>query len=669
MLSSSGKTVITVAAIVVAAIVIGLVVLLLGPEGDDIAVASPEETIEEEPAGWRPIDGQYAVSSAHERATEAGLAVLEAGGTAADAAVAVAGALTILEPWFSSVLGGGTWALYYDAQRDEVTSLDGVGPAPQAVTVESMAERGAGERGMHQANMPGAWDGWMLWLERYGRLELGEVLEPAIRAAEEGYAASPRLIQWLGINRASHFEQEAFAHGEQMYADIEDEGDTVYQHEQADTFRRILSAYEAARDDGRSAAIQAARDFVYRGPIAESIVAYSEEHDGFLALEDFRDFEAQIVEPISVDYNGLTIYQNPPNSQGITQLILLKILEGFDFDQYEMDDADAVHLQVEATKLAFADRHHHVGDPDFVDVPVEALLSDEHIDARRAQISMDEVLEWPIEPLLETAAGSRPAGDHTATASRGTAPLDRNADGGTLADSALGGTHAGGAPAGATHAGGAPADGTLAEGAPAADSHSTTTFHIIDPEGNAAAVTTSIGAQFLVIPDTGIHINSRMTMMHRDHDNPNVIEPGKKVRHTSNPYMVFAGEAPYILGGNTGGDTQPQAQAQQFIAFHEFGATPEEAVSRPRFLSRGFPGVSYPHSVGNDIRFEDGFDEQVIAELEERGHQIYDGGTGGLEGSAYMLVVDPESGEIGYGADPRDGVGTGEVRRIMPESK
>ncbi len=637
MLSSSGKIAITVAAIVVAAIVIGAVLFFV-PMGDDIAVASPEEVEEEEPAGWRPIDGQYAVSSAHEQATEAGLAMLEAGGTAADAAVAVAGALTILEPWFSSVLGGGTWALYYDAERDEVTSLDGVGPAPLAVTVDAIADR-AGDRGMHQANMPGAWDGWMLWLDRYGRLELGEVLEPAIRAAEEGYGATPRLIQWLGINRGAHFEEPAFAHGKEMYADIEEEGDTVYQHEQAETFREILSAYEAARDDGRRAAIQAARDYVYRGPIAEAIVEYSDEHDGFLALEDFHDFEAQIVDPISVDYDGLTIFQNPPNSQGITQLILLKILEGFDFGEYEMDDADAVHLQVEATKLAFADRHHHVGDPDFVDVPVEALLSDEHIEERRAQISMDDVLEWPIEPLLDTPAEA---------AGRSGGELAMNVS-----------------PAASATAAATGAERSIAD----AGAHSTTTFHIIDPEGNAAAVTTSIGAQFLVIPDTGIHINSRMTMMHRDPENPNVIEPGKKVRHTSNPYMVFADGAPYILGGNTGGDTQPQVQSQQFLALHEFGATPEEAVTRPRFLSRGFPGVSYPHSVGNDIRFEDGFDEQVIAELEQRGHQIFDGGTGGLEGSGYVLVVDRESGRIDYGADPRDGVGTGEVRRIMPDSE
>ncbi|MFW6234772.1 MAG: gamma-glutamyltransferase, partial [Spirochaetota bacterium] len=342
---------------------------------------------------------QYAVTSAHELATEAGLAMLEAGGTAADAAVAVASVLTIVEPWFSSVFGGGTWALYYDAERDEVTSLDGVGPAPNAISLEAMEGRG-GDRGMHQAIVPGAWDGWMLWLDEFGRLELDQVIEPAIEAAEEGYAATPRLIQWLGINRRNHFQEPAFAHGREVYSEIEELGDIVYQPEQAETFRRVLEAYRESRAEGREQAIQAARDFVYRGPVAESIVAYSEEHDGFLALEDFADFEAEIVEPISVEYDDLTIYQNPPNSQGITQLILLKILEGFDLSEYSLDDADAVHLQVEAAKLAFADRHYHVGDPDFVDVPVAQLLSEEHIAARRQQISMDSVLEWPIEPLI-----------------------------------------------------------------------------------------------------------------------------------------------------------------------------------------------------------------------------------------------------------------------------
>ncbi|MFP4643555.1 MAG: gamma-glutamyltransferase family protein [Spirochaetales bacterium] len=537
-----------------------------------------------------------AVVSAHELATEAGAEVLDAGGTAADAAMAVGSALSVVQPWFSSVFGGGTWALYYDADSGEVTSMDGVGPAGSKASAEDFEER-ARDSGMHQAIVPGAWDGWMLWLEEYGRLELEEILSPAIELAEDGYPASPGLIQWLGID-GDNFDKEAFAYSRELYEDVEEEGDTVYQPGQAQTFRDVLGAWEDARSDGRSEAIQAARDYVYRGPVAEAIVDFSDEHGGYLTLEDFQDFEAELVEPISIDYNGIEVFQNPPNSQGITQLMLLNILKDYDFEEMELDGPDAVHLQVEATKLAFADRYYHVGDPDFVDVPVETLLSEEHAAERREAISMDSVLEWPIEDLLGSGDTDRTAGH-------------------------------------------------------------TTTFHITDEEGNAAAVTTSLGAQYLVVGETGIHINNRMRMMAVDEGDPNRLEPGKKVRHTSNPYMAMIDGAPYILGGNTGVDTQPQGQAQQFLAVVEFDADPQTAVSRKRFVSRGFPATSFPYSVEGDVQFEDDFDDSVMEELEDRGHSVSEGGT---FGSANMLVIDPETGEIEAGADPRDGVSGSIIR-------
>ncbi len=562
------------------------------------APASGESTAEDSAlvAEVSARSGNSAVVSAHELATEAGMQVLDAGGSAADAAVAVASALSVVEPWFSSVLGGGTWALYYDADSDEITSMDGVGPVGSRASASDFADR-AGESGMHQAVVPGAWDGWMLWLEEYGRLELDDILSPAIELAEEGYPASPGLIQWLGID-GENFDRDAFSHSAQLYDGIEEEGDTVYQPGQADTFREILSAWNDARPDGRSAAIQAARDYVYRGPIAEAIVDYSDEHGGYLTLEDFHGFEAELVEPISIDYNGIEVVQSPPNSQGITQLMILNILKDYDFEGMELDSADAVHLQVEAIKLAFADRYYHVGDPDFVDVPVETLLSDDHARRRRETISMDSVLDWPIEDILNRE-GDDPSAGHT------------------------------------------------------------TTFHVVDDDGNAAAVTTSLGAQYLVVGETGIHINNRMRMISVEDGNPNRMEPGKKVRHTSNPYMAMVDGMPYILGGNTGVDTQPQGQAQQFLAVVEFGADPQTAVSRKRFISRGFPATSYPWSVEGDVQFEAGFDESVKEALADRGHNVSEGG---VAGSANMLEIDPDTGEIRAGADPRGGVSGSIIR-------
>src|SRR5690606_20376208 len=216
-----------------------------------------------------------AVVSAYEEATSAGMAMLEAGGTAADAAIAIASVLTVVEGWFSSVLGGGTWGLYFDAAAGEVTSLDGVGPTGAKATREDYEAR-ADTSGIHQANVPGAWDGWMLWLDRYGRLDLGEVLAPAIDLARNGFEASADHVFWAGILEDEIFE---FPGSERIYAangSLPEEGDTLVNPHLAETFDALVAAYDGALPQSRTAAVQAARDYYYRGPIAEAIVAFSD---------------------------------------------------------------------------------------------------------------------------------------------------------------------------------------------------------------------------------------------------------------------------------------------------------------------------------------------------------------------------------------------------------
>ncbi len=528
-------------------------------------------------------NNNQAIVSAHRLATEAGFEILGAGGTAADAAVAVAAVLTVVEPFFSSALGGGTWALYYEAAAGEVTSLDGVGPVGSNASVEDYAEKG-GLDGMHQAVVPGAWDGWMLWLQEYGRLDLGEVLAPAIEIGREGFTVTQSLELWLDRQSQLIAERPDTAEIYMPEGRLLRQGDILYQHDLADTFEVLAEAYEEEIDQGREQAIQAARDYFYRGPLAEAIVDFSDTHGGYLTLEDFHGFEASIVEPISIQYNEeIKVFQNPPNSQGITQLIALNILKDDNLSQLGPDNADAIHLQVEALKLAFSDRYYHVGDPELTDVPVEELLSDEHARQQRQRIDMETVMEWPIE------------------------------------------------------------DG-LAEGM-----NNTTTFHIVDGDGNGAAVTTSLGAQFLVIGDTGIHINNRMRMISVEEDNPNQLTPGYKVRHTSNPYLALRDGSLYILGGNTGVDNQPQGQMQQFIHIVEFGLSAQEAIDRPRFATTAFPEGTFPYEYENTLELEEGFPQEAIDELSLKGHEVI---VGGAYGSANMIVVDED--DIQVGAEIRD---------------
>jgi len=533
-----------------------------------------------------------AVTSSHHLATAAGLEILDKGGTAADAAVAVAAALSVVEPWYSSVLGGGSWALYYDARNKAVTSLDGVGVTGSKATVADYAER-VGEAGMHQANVPGAWDGWMLWLLEYGVLELGDVLAPAIRLAEGGFPVNENMATQLERQKDTVLARPDTARIYAPLGELLQEGETVYQTDMAKTFRSLLGAYEEKREEGRAAAIAAARDY-YRGPVAEAIVQFSDTHNGYLTLADFASTEATIREPISIDYDDeITVFQNPPNSQGITMLLALNTLKDLNISQYDLNSAASVHLQAEAIKLSFADRYYHVGDPARVSVPVAGLLSDNHATSQRERIDMDKAMAWPIQDGYE--------------------PIPE-------------------------------------------DLSNTTTFHVVDAYGNGAAVTTSLGSQFYVVGDTGIHINHRMRFLQID-DTVNQVAAGFKVRHTSNPYLALKNDQLFILGGNTGADTQSQAQAQQFINMVEYGLTPQEAVARPRFLSTAFPSTVYSYQVRNTLQLEEEYYEGLVEELEALGHAVTVGE--GTWGNAQILMLNDDLSDVSVGSDPRNAVSAG----------
>jgi len=544
------------------------------------------------------VKGEHiaAVVSSHGLATDAGYEILAAGGTAADAAVAVAAVLSVVEPWFSSVLGGGTWALYYDALDDEVTSLGAVGPTGSNVTLADYSAR-AGEAGLHQSNTPGAWDGWMAWLEEYGRLDLGEVLAPAIAIAREGYEVSEEMEGWLLRD-----EVEIRRRPDTSAIYVQDNrlvraGETVYQHNMAETFEALVAAYNEQLEQGRKEAIQAARNYFYRGPIAEQLVAFSDANGGYLTLADFENTQAEIVSPISIQYNDeIEVFQNPPNSQGITMLLALNILKHFNLSEIG-EGADATHLQAEAIKLAFADRHYHVGDPARVVVPVNQLLADSYAESQRERVNMNSVMRWPLPDYLSEEIA-----------------LDESVA-------------------------------------------NTTTFHVVDSHGNGAAVTTSLGAQFMVAGDTGIHMNNRMRFLALEEGDPNQLSPGYKVRHTSNPYMAFRNGQLYILGGNTGADTQAQAQVQQFINIVEFGKSAEEAIAAPRFVSTAFPATTYPHSFTNLLRVEASTPDTIVEALRARGHNMQVGGTG--YGTANVIVVSEDGEDADVGAEPRSNVASG----------
>ncbi len=532
-----------------------------------------------------------AVSSSYQ-ATQAAFEVLQNGGNAADAAFALAATIGITEPWFSGVLSGGTWALYYEAATNKVYALDGVSWSGTHATAEFFRDPDVPAYGMHQANVPGAWEGWMIWLDRFGSKNLGELMYRAIDLAENGHPANTSTIaairrQQDDILKMPHTKDVFMPNGK-----IPKLGELIYQKDMAKTLRSLVQVYNNNLINGRSAALQAATDYYYRGPIADKIVAFSKENGGHFELSDFHESKVDgIVEPISIDYKGITVYECPPNSQGITTLMALNILKGFDFSQYKIDGPEFIHLIAESLKLAHTDKYFYIATPDLYENPVEELLSDEYAAKQRARISMNSVLEWPIEGGL---------GDYQT---------------------------------------------------PRVERGNTTTYSVVDQFGNVAAVTTSLGYNLLVVGDTGICINNRIRMFEIEEGNPNIIEPRKKIRHTSNPYLALKDGKPYIAGGNTGADFQPQGQVQQFIRVVEYGLDPQIAVSLPRFETTSFPNVSHPHLALNELRIEAGFPEETLEALKAIGHRI---GVGGTFGSAQMTVIDPVTGAIMVGSDPRN---------------
>ncbi|MVA77740.1 gamma-glutamyltransferase family protein [Auraticoccus sp. F435] len=335
----------------------------------------------------------------HPAATEAALDVLADGGSAADAAVAAAAVLSVVEPYFSNVIGGETSALHRDGETGRIQSLSGVGYVGEEYTVEDYRTRGETGYGLYQSLVPGAWGGWMLLLEEHGRLGLDRLLQPAVELAREGHPAGSDLAERLAISVEGGAVNAA---AEEVYLPEGTplrEGETVVQRDFAETLTTLSESYTAAGDHDEG--LRAARDALYEGPLAEQVVEAIQADGGYVTLADMARFEARLTEPLSLAWDEqVTVHQNPPPSQGLAMVAALNTLRTADLSGGPEDPA-AVHLQVEAMKLAMADREAYVGDPDLTRAPLEQVLSEEYGTAQLARIDPDAALAWPITDGVE----------------------------------------------------------------------------------------------------------------------------------------------------------------------------------------------------------------------------------------------------------------------------
>ncbi|MCP4327158.1 MAG: gamma-glutamyltransferase family protein [Alphaproteobacteria bacterium] len=544
-----------------------------------------------------------AVASTHWLASQSGMAVLEKGGNAFDAAVAAGFVLQVVEPHLNGP-GGEAPMIVHSAAEGRTRVVCGQGTAPAAATIEHYRRHGHSlmpGTGLLAAVVPGAFDAWLMILRDYGTMSFGEVMEFAIGYAENGFPVVPR-ITWTIESVEALFRDHWPSSAEVWLRDGAPQPGRLFRTPAiAATFKRLV-AESATADGGREAGIEAARHAWYEGFVAEAIDRFCRDRayidttgtpqHGVMTGDDLARWHATYEDPLTYDYHGHTICKTGPWGQGPVMLQQLALLRGFDIATMNPTGPDFIHTVVECAKLAYADREAYYGDPDFVDVPMTTLLDDAHNGARR------ELVGERANPDLRpgTIPGHDPWTDDGA-AER--AALKQHYD-------ALGG-----------------GEPTIAKtGASRGD---TCHVDVIDRWGNMVSATPSGGwlQSSPTIPELGFNLTNRGQMFWLDEGHPASLAPGKRPRTTLTPSFALRDGAPYMAFGTPGGDQQDQ-WALIFLLHHiDHGMNLQEAIDCPTFQTVNFPSSFFPRErYPNVIRLEGRFSDRTVEELRRRGHIV-----------------------------------------------
>ena len=569
----------------------------------------------------RPVvRGRSLVASCgHYLASVAGLRMLAHGGNAFDAGVAMVFAQAVLE-FQSYGFGGEVPILLYDARERKVVAVDGSMRAPAAATIEWFRARDIAlipGDGFLPAGVCAVPDALITVLDRHGRLTLAQVLAPAIELAANGFPMYEGMRRSIAEN-AARIQREWPTSAALLLPGGAPPalGDTWRNPDLARTFERLVDAEQGARSGGRSAALRAARDCFYRGPIAKEIVAFQRDttvrdangfvSNGLLTEDDFAAFHARVEAPVSLDYRGYDVYKCGPWSQGPVFLQQLALLEGVDLRALGLGSADYIHTVVEAAKLAMADREQYYGDPEFVDVPLRGLLSKEYAAARRALID-------PRRASAELRPGD-PYPYEGRVAPPGLGPAERRA-----------------------WAGG------------------TTGTRAVDADGNMFSATPSGGwfRSSPVIPGLGFALGTRGQMFWLREGHPGALAPRKRPRTTLTPSLVLRRGEPYAVFGTPGGDQQDQWTLQFFVNLVDFGMDVQDAIDVPAFHTTHAPSSFYPRdSHPRHLDLEGRVPAAVADELRARGHEVQVGPDWSLNYTT-AITYDPARRLIEGGASSR----------------
>jgi gamma-glutamyltranspeptidase/glutathione hydrolase len=546
------------------------------PEGGPHVTTRPE------------ITGTFGVvTSTHWLASMAGMAMLEAGGNAFDAAVAAGFVLQVVHPHLNGL--GGEVPILLATPGGPARVICGQGTAPAAATPDRFATMSLDVipgSGLLPAVVPGAFDAWLLLLRDYGTLPLERVLSPAIGYAQSGFpihADSCGIIR--SVERLFRSEWPSSAALWLPGGDVPRPNTLVRNRALAETYRRLLA--EAAGSGGREAQIDRARGAFYTGFVAETIERFARlpvldvsggRHAGLITAADLAAWSARYEAPVTHDYRGLTVCKCGPWTQGPVLLQLLALLEGFDIASLDPVGPEFVHLWVEAMKLCFADREAFYGDPDFTDVPLAALLSPGYTDARRSLIT--EEASFALRP---------------------------------------------GAPASTTLSipGRVAPDQPVRPPMPAPGD--TCHVDVIDRHGNMVSATPSGGwlQSSPTIPELGFALGTRGQMFWLEPGLANTLAPGKRPRTTLSPSLVLRDGAPLMAFGTPGGDRQEQWSSVMFLRHVDHGMNLQEAIDAPVFHTDHYPSSFYPRTMRiGSVTLESRFPEATVEALRRRGHLV-----------------------------------------------
>ena len=501
-----------------------------------------------------PVYGRNGiVATSQPLATAAGLEILAKGGNAADAAVAAGAALNVTEPT-STGIGGDMFALYYSADTKQVTALNGSGAAPAALTLDRLKNEGLLADALppfhaHTVTVPGACAGWFDLIKKHGSFSMADILAPAIRLASEGFPLAPLTSYYW--QKGADEQLKSALNGTELTIDGR-------APRAGEIFRNpgLARTFELIAREGLSA--------FYQGDIAESIVGVIREAGGCMSADDLASHVSTWEEPISVTYRGLRVYECPPNGQGITALIALNLLEGFDLALLKSLSAEKMHLMIEAMRLAFADASWYVADPKFSNVPIQELLSKGYANERRKLID-------PTRATIDQKRGTPVASSNTVYMS----VVDKWGNACSFINSNYWGFGTG-----------------------------------IVPKG------------------WGFTLQNRGHNFMLDPEHPNCLAPGKRPYHTIIPAMVTreTDNSLYASYGVMGGFMQPQGHVQVLSALVDDGLDPQSALDQLRFcidveeaggrvaLEEGMPQetISDLEKLGHPVFSVSGYDRSMF---------------------------------------------------------